>query len=233
MGGDCISDGVTANFAGELGGKEEEILLLVGVVDLGNPNGPAYGKAVVVVPEFSGCSKEGVAGVQGVIAEEFEQRAVEVLTARLGDDIDDGSGGLAELRAVVVAQDLELFDGVHGGPHHDATVVPVVFVEGAIHQIQVRVRLIAIDGDIRVTDANAPIVRRYARDEVHELPEIALIERQGFHLVVSNKIGDFGGLRLKHRRFARHRDTLGHRPQGQADVKRQPVVDVDVNAGDF
>jgi len=58
-----------ANFAGVLGGEEEEILLLVGCVDLGNPNRTANGKAVVVITEFAGRSEKGVAGVELLLRE--------------------------------------------------------------------------------------------------------------------------------------------------------------------
>ena len=158
---------------------------------------------------------------------------MEVLAAGLGDDIDDCAGSFAEFRAVIVAQDLEFFDGVHGGLHQEAAVVAIVLVKSAVDQIQVGVGLISVDGHAGVIDADAPIVRSDTRDEVDELTEIPLIERKGFHLIVSNEIGNLGAFPLQHDHFTGYRHTFGYSTHPQFDLNSELIVDVHVNAGDF
>jgi hypothetical protein len=55
-----------------------------------------------------------VGGVRGEGFEplEVEERAVELVGARLGDDVDDAPGGAAELGGGAGGDDLKLLDGV-------------------------------------------------------------------------------------------------------------------------
>src|SRR5262249_25313828 len=110
---------------------------------------------------------------------------------------------------------------------------PVVLVECPIYQIQIGVRLVSIDGNARVIDAHAPVVRGDSWHKVDELPEVSLIQRQRFHLVVSDEIGDFRALGLQRCCFARNGNYVGHTAQHQRDWKVQFVVYVEMYARGF
>jgi hypothetical protein len=75
---------------------------------------------------------EGVEGLQHVVAEEAEQRAVQLVGSRLADDVDEGSRGMAVFGGEPVGDDLELLDGVLRDQPHRAAHDVVVEV-AAVH----------------------------------------------------------------------------------------------------
>jgi len=50
---------------------------------------------------------DGIVGIQALVAKEFKGRAVEVVGAGLGDDVDHSTAGVAELGGICVGIDLE------------------------------------------------------------------------------------------------------------------------------
>src|SRR6266850_291843 len=92
--------------------KEKDFVLLDRTPDGASEVVPANGIFLGVgVSSF----KNGVLGIQKVVAAEVIGAAVEGIRPRLGDERDHASAGSAELCAIAVALDLELLDGVKGG----------------------------------------------------------------------------------------------------------------------
>jgi len=164
---DGVRDGVAANFAGVLGGEEEEILLLVGVVDLGNPNRTANGKAVVVITEFAGRSEKGVAGVELVVTEEFEERAVEVLppdlvTTLMIAPVASRIPGCKLLRRILNSSMAST-----EGFTRKLPLLPLSSSKVPSTKYRLELELISVDGHAGVIDADAPIVRGNTGHKVH------------------------------------------------------------------
>jgi len=72
----------------------------------------AESPAILVHAKFGNALVEEVAGVQRGVAEEFEQISVELVRARLKDDIGSASAPSAEPRVRDRGLLAELFDGV-------------------------------------------------------------------------------------------------------------------------
>ena len=85
-------------------GEDEELVF---------DDGRAEAIAELVALERLGFGREEVAGVEGVVAEEFVDAAVDLVGAGLGGDVDD-AGGVAEFGLEEIALDLEFLDGVEG-----------------------------------------------------------------------------------------------------------------------
>ena len=119
QGGDGgVVGGALADFGAFVVGKEEELVLAV--EDLGDVDGGAHRETVLIALEGRiGAGRiEEILGVQLLVAQELKGRAVEVVGAGFGGEIDDAAHGAAVLRGIGVGLHLELLDGVDGGLHH-------------------------------------------------------------------------------------------------------------------
>ena len=92
--------------------------LVLAVIDFGNVNGSAQGKAKLVLLERSYIRLESVARIEGVVAKVFPHCTVRRVGAGLGNDVNNAAGGTAELRLVIVGIDLEFLNSVNDGGHH-------------------------------------------------------------------------------------------------------------------
>src|SRR5262252_6737268 len=94
---------------------EEEERLVLPVIESGNPHWPAESPAELIALDLVPAGRCPVTRVEYAVAHEFERSAVELVGARFGDDVDDSSGILPVLRAVVAGlhAELEQRDG-HG-----------------------------------------------------------------------------------------------------------------------
>src|SRR5207245_2264864 len=77
---------------------------------------------------------EKVARVHGPVAEELEQRSVQLVRTGLGDDIHYRARGAAILRAVIVGLDAELLESV-GIRERVVHVGPGILVARAIREV--------------------------------------------------------------------------------------------------
>ncbi len=89
--------------------------LVPAVVELRNPHRPTERGAELVLPEWCDFLQEGVAGIEGSVANVFPGSPVVFVGAGLGDHVDDATKYRAELSAIGVGNDLELLYGVYDG----------------------------------------------------------------------------------------------------------------------
>src|SRR5206468_12827433 len=68
--------------------------------------------AALLLLERGAGRREEVARIQGFVAVKVVGAAVPIVRAGSRDRVEDHAGGIAELRLVLIGQDLELFDGV-------------------------------------------------------------------------------------------------------------------------
>jgi hypothetical protein len=104
---------------------EEEEGLVAPVVEVRNEDGAADSDTELILPQRIDRGEEVIPGVEGRVAEELPDGAVELVGAALGDDVDDAAGDLAELGKVVMGLHLELLNVIDDG------LVVVVADEGA------------------------------------------------------------------------------------------------------
>src|SRR6266567_4612750 len=104
--------------------------------------------------------KNGVLGIQNVVAAEVISAAVQTIRPRLRDQGDYASASSAELGAIAVPLDFELLNGVKGRVNKDRAIGTYVDVVGAIHQKQDRIRRTAADGNVRSTVKAFLVVRK-------------------------------------------------------------------------
>src|SRR5882762_7368359 len=111
--------------------KEKDLVLL---------DGPPDGASEVVPPNriLLGIGvesfKNGVLGIQKVVAAEVIGAAVKCVRPRLADECDNASASSPKLRAIAVPLDLELLNGVDGRVNKECAIRTYVEVVGPIHQ---------------------------------------------------------------------------------------------------
>ena len=124
--------------------------------------------------------------IERIVPEEQRADAVEKIAAALGDDVDDGAGGLPELRLVAARQHLKLGDGlliellrrsaVDGVlvrlPVDQEIVVPAPLTQHRIGPVAVRIDL-AVDG--------------HAGHELQEIEVVPAVDRRFGDLARSNR----------------------------------------------
>src|SRR5438270_7987910 len=175
----------------------------------GADQGAAELLAVELRLEVGGLLVEEVAGAEAFVAESSEERAVELVRSRLGDDVDDRPDRAPALRRPAVLQDLELLYGLVGevlqeAPDH------VVLVVAAVH-VHVELATVAA-AEADVADARLGRVEvadgtRLGRDD-GETGEGAVNQRQLAHLGRRDAAPQFRGGRLYERGLGRNLDGL-------------------------
>ena len=93
-----------------------------------------------------------VAGVEEIVADVLEGRAVDLVPAGGGDHVYNAAGGAAELRLGIVADDHELLDQIDIG-NDNVCRSSDIGVNDAVEEIQLRPVLLPVEGRIRETGA--------------------------------------------------------------------------------
>src|SRR5687767_5874102 len=124
-------------------------------------------------------SQEVVVRAERLVPAEVEGAPVEVVAATPGGDVDLGPTRAPELRAVAVAVDLLLGDGVHRGVDHDASIGAGVVVVNAVDEPQVARDSAAADREIDAAGQGPLVLGAVAlegghpRHQLHEVAEVA------------------------------------------------------------
>ena len=92
---------------------EEEGLVLA--------NRTADAASELIQIEFLWFGGEEALGVERLVAEKFEQRAMELIPAGLGGDKNSRAGAESKFSRVIVSQNLELLNRIDGGQDTNAT----------------------------------------------------------------------------------------------------------------
>ena len=164
---------------------------------------------------FSVSRREEVAGVEGVVAHEVEQRAVELVGARLGGRVQRAAG-LRELGGVGALLDLEFLQRVDRRLDQRSALVVVGDV-GAVQHERGLVAADAADGGARdVVGADAQQVaaagqQHRAGREAGQLVEAAAVQRQVDDLRVGDDVAERAGLAVEQRRGGVDDGALGQR----------------------
>ncbi len=171
-----------------------------------------------------GCEK--VAGVDGVVAQEFVKVAVKAVAPGAGHNVDDARGFAAELRTVIRLVDFKFLHVVGGGIQDD---VVVVFVgnAGAIDHEQVVAGALAENIDELAGLLEGIAARAAGRiddafAEEREFEELVVFQRKREHLRVLDEVADFGRFGFEQAHDGFYGDHLGN----FADLKDVVLPDV-------
>ena len=111
------------------------------------------GAELIALKRRSGALVEEVGSVERVVAEEFVNRAVEIIGAGLRGDDDLPAGVLAEFGAVVVALDVEFANGIDAEELAAGSAGSHVVFGGAgefdaVEEEEILLRAVAVDGEV-------------------------------------------------------------------------------------
>src|SRR5229473_4085488 len=106
-----------------------------------------------------------------------------IIDATFGAAVNLRAAGAAILRAIAVAQNLELFNPIDGWVHQDRSLRPDVVIVGTIDAPLVRIRGSAAERDVNAAHQPFALVVKTFSDggaghERGELHEVAAVERQ-------------------------------------------------------
>ena len=177
------------------------------------------------------CSSEEVACIHASVAQELERRSVELVGSRLGDDVDDGSSGVAVFGVVVACLNTELLDGVRVG--EDRVVAPDdIRVSAAIELVahlapsrsirRDRQRLLGIG----VARSAGPRPVDNARNKVNHRGNIAAIEWKVFHCPRIDDLAQSARFRCCHGGLGGHGDHLYNLANRKLHVEAVCGIDV-------
>ena len=207
---------------------EDQALLLAHALVAGEEEGPlaqdraAQGGAELLPLQFLRLAREEVARVEGVVAHEVEQRAVELVGARLGGRVQRAAG-LRELGGVGALLDLELLQRVDGRLDQR----PALVVVGDVGAVEHERGLVAADAADRgardVVGADAEQVAAAGQQhrpggEARQLVEAAAVQRQVDDLGVGDDVAEGAGLAVEERGVAVDDGALGQRADRELDV---------------
>ena len=215
---------------------EEEELVLLRVPLLGNIDRAADRVAEIVEPQRIHLAREKGAGVEDVVADELEQRAVVALRAALGYDVNQCTRAPAEFRAIARRQDLHLGDRVRAGIDRGIRVAAIVHVLRAVHVKRDGVRANAVDalsGGGKGQPEGIERGRHGARNQAQQLRVVAAIQRDLAQLPAADDPRHIAGrgLHLFHRR--RHGNRFRHGAHFQSEVDAPPRGGIQNDAGLF
>src|SRR5581483_2379442 len=97
-------------------GSEEKCFVLP-VVELGNHYRAARSDAKLILAIGGDAGLKGISGIEGVVTEKFEDRAMQRIAARFCYDVDYSAQYSAKFSLIIVRVDFELFDLVDDGSY--------------------------------------------------------------------------------------------------------------------
>src|SRR5262249_16297443 len=135
---------------------EEECLVLVLVVNVRNVERPADGVPVIVLLIFGHRALEKIARVEGIVADELIDIAVEAAGAGLGLELDRSRPVAAILGTVVGSEDAKFGNGIEAGISVEGGIAAVIHVVAAIDLPIVVFGASAVDAELHVAGQAGP-----------------------------------------------------------------------------
>ena len=168
-------------------------------------------------------------GIKEVVAQEFENVAVELVGARFQAHVDHAAQEVAVFCAGVVGDHVEFLDGVHAGRIGDVVVDELVVIHTVQHVV---VGLFAVAVDVRPRRIERLLPRvegsradgERAGDQQRQLVIVAGLERQAGDFVRSHHGAHLRGLCLQHRRSGRDFELLRDWSDRHGDVDSGRLV---------
>ena len=178
---------------------------------------------------------EPVVGVEGIVAQELEDAAVELVRPRLDLEADDAAQRLAELGRVGARLELELLESVRAR-EDDHGLEPGLVVVDPVEHVVVVARALAVRGEprrrtpgqaARAVDVPSGDAAQDAGHRAGEAHEVAAVEGQGLDLLLDDGGAEIGRRGLQERRLGLDLDDLGHGAELERNVDAHLLVDAD------
>src|SRR5208282_2018572 len=190
----------------------------------------------------SGVAVEIVPRVHGVVAQELEGGAVQLVGAGLGDDVDDGAAVAAVFGGELRLQ-IEFLNGLNreqrgrraanAGLVERRIIEERVVVVGAIEGVVVRTVAVAIDGELPESALDGGNARGFDRcpwDESYELAKIAPIQGEVGYEPAVHDFTEHVAAAFHERRFRCDHQLLQYFPHlRQIEICRRVEPDVDLD----
>ena len=172
-------------------------------------------------------------GVERVVAEVVEERAVEPVAAALADDGDVATGSEAALGRRKARVDPELRNRLHRRLQPElragrvqiagARVPDVAAVDAVVVQV---VLLIGLAIESHAGPAAVAVARGPGRQR-HQVGEVPAVDRQALDFFRGHIDAELGRLRIDHRRVSRHGDRLRDVGDGEQKIEWLDVAGAD------
>ena len=195
------------------------------------------------VPRNSSSVRADIIRIQLVPAHEFVRRAMEVVVARLGRDVNDAAAGPSILSVIEVRHHAKLLNRVHS--RNERNVVHGVGAVGgrirdrvvglAVEEKIVGLLKTAIDGEVDVVaviEWPLKLLVAVENNAVREIREIDRIAPDYPQLRHPGVVHDLAAVRrgFVHKRWSgSHRDALRHRAQLELKIRRYRFAHSDFN----
>ncbi len=183
-----------------------------------------------------GLTREEVARIEGVVAQEVEEDAMQPVRPGLGRGVQR-TAGLAELGRVRALLHLEFLEGVDRRLDERPALVMVGDVDAIEHEGGLAAAHAADGGTRNVVRANAQQVatarQQYrAGREARELVEATAVQREVHDLGVRHDVAQGAGLGVEERRTGGNNGALGDRAHLELHVDARGLVDLDLDGLD-
>ena len=191
----------------------------------------AQRRAELLALQLLGLAREEVARIEGVVAHEVEEGAVELVGAGLGGGVERAAR-LAELGGVGALLHLELLERVDRRLDQRAALVMVGDVGAIEHERGLAAADAADRGARDVVGADAEQVaaarqQDRARRQARQLVEAAPVQRQVHDLGVGDDVTERARLAVEERCAARDDGALGQGAERELDVGAGRLPDLD------
>ncbi len=165
------------------------------------------------------------------ILPEGEGAAVKVVRSALGHRVDDGAGRAPELGVELVGDDLELLDGLDGGPRLRAGALTddIVVVVAAVQHVVVAARIRSVHRNRIRAERLGADARDDAREQADEADEVAIDRRQVDELAAADVAADFLGRDIDERRLGRHAHDFLDAADGELQIERRRLADFEAD----
>ena len=222
---------------GALAGEKEEKLVLFD----GAAQRPAKLILIQHAQRLSGFIPKECIGVEVGVSEVLEQRSVENVRTRLGDDIHTGAGVPAVAGVVVRCLHFEFLQSIGTGHRSGAVEETGSFASAseirdgdAVYLKITAVAVFAVHINVLQSAAGrggVVHVRSNSRRQIHDLKVVSRGERKRFYSLISNHASQGGSLRLEQRCLRCHFNTFGLLSDGKFGVQRFGFGDVHGHRG--
>ena len=192
LGKGCFGVGITIHLAEALVVAKKEGPIF--------PDGSTDTAAKLVLAELglAAGSLQDVAGIKDVVAEELIRGTVKLIGAGAGNDTDDAAGGTTGFRSVVVGLYGDLVDGFDDGTDADGSddafvivdTVDGVVVESIVLPVYREAGGLAAIVGAAATGQSVPWTLVGAGDNLHQLNEVAAIQREVLHCFCRHRRAD-------------------------------------------
>src|SRR5437773_2322231 len=186
-------------------------------------NGASAGEIIVPAQKVGHVFPRNIGGVEDAVAVIGGSQAMNIIAARLGNDVDDAAGSVAELGFVAGGDDLEFGDGVLIELRGGAAAEFILIGEAVDEETGIVGALTENGRGVVAVQVGLP-VNGYAWDELHQVEVVPPVDGHVHNLTREDCRALRGRSRLEQRDLRRDFDLLLDRADFQRGVEFKRAV---------